>query len=136
MNLTPISKAGSVLTHGGLPPPIRWDRTIAAPDHVSERNQKNSILADSVGSYLDPVVLLWLVGTDQGAGSAERSDRKHLGKFIFHFNRPKSRSHSNLFRRLRDEALAINRVLLSIPCSMIHCPGFEGHRVVVVSRVR
>ena len=70
----------------------------------------------------------WLMGTHQGAVSAEHLDY-YLDEFTFRFNRRKSRSRGKLFFRLLQQAVAIDPVPYK---SMVKCyatPELPYHKM-------
>ena len=72
------------------------------------QNQKGKDAATKLLPRVHRVALLkrWLLGTHQGAVSAEHLDY-YLDEFTFHFNRRTSRSRGKLFYRLLQQSVQI-----------------------------
>jgi transposase-like protein len=72
----------------------------------------------------------WLLGTHQGAVSAEHLDA-YLNEFTFRFNRRHSRRRGMLFYRLLEQSIAADPITYS---SLIANPGATGHAAMAPRR--
>jgi len=86
---------------------LRWRARANIPEITFLRGKKKS--PSELLPRVHRVVSLlkrWLLGTHQGAVSAEHLDY-YLDEFAFRFNRRKSRSRGKLFFRLVQQAVAV-----------------------------
>ena len=77
----------------------------------------------------------WLLGTHQGAVSAEHLDA-YLNEFTFRFNRRHSRRRGMLFYRLLEQSIAADPITYSSLIANPHAPAgtTPGHHDQAASR--